>query len=336
MRFVKRNKRSKELPLEGELVTSSSESLKLSSKLPEDPTRQSGVEAETNTSESKQTWPGLLESADKVRIPIKARDKVGYSSEEIQSFPDMFLDELNIEEGKAILASIRGDLKRHQGFLRQDSAIIETVSLGLSAKYVLLIVADGVGSKRDSHLASRAAVIAASNEFRALDFLNVDTWELTAKKIFQAAVLGIEVVAFEKSLRSEDLLTTLTVVALELTQTSERTLFQASVGNCRVLKIEENSLQEVNAEVNLDLLANTKTRALPLNISEISATVEKIGCDAILCLLSDGAFEVWGQGLDFVSLLKSDDLESHKLAWALDVRSAGRVDDRTLAMWRPW
>ena len=154
MRFVKRNKRSKKLPLEGELVTSSSESLTISSKSPDDPTRQSGIEAETNTSESKQTWPGLLESADKVRIPIKARDKVGYSSEEIQSFPDMFLDELNIEEGKAILASIRGDLKRHQGFLRQDSAIIETVSLGLSAKYVLLIVADGVGSKRDSHLES--------------------------------------------------------------------------------------------------------------------------------------------------------------------------------------
>jgi serine/threonine protein phosphatase PrpC len=287
-------------------------------------------------SERKQIWPGLLESDDKIRIPIKAKEKIGYSSEEIQSFPDMFLDELNIEEGKAIIASIRGDLKRHQGFLRQDSAIIESISLGVGTKYVLLIVADGVGSKRNSHLASRAAVIAASDKFRSLSSIRTDNWPSVAKEIFYEAVSAIDAIALEKNLRSEDLLTTLTIAALELTQTSERLLYVASVGNCRVLKIEDSKVEDLNSEIDLDALASTKTKALPLNVEEISVKVEKIGYDAIFCVLSDGAVEVCNQGLDFVSLLKSDDLESHKLAWALDVRSAGRVDDRTLAMWRPW
>jgi hypothetical protein len=294
------------------------------------------VTNQDTTSETKQIWPGLLESDEKMRIPIKAREKIGYSSEEIQSFPDMFFDELNIEEGKAIVASIRGDLKRHKGFLRQDSALIENISFRFGHRYVLLIVADGVGSKRNSHLASRAAVVAASEKFRSLSAIGIENWQLVAKDIFYEAVRAIETVALEKNLRIEDLLTTLTIAALELTQTAERLLYVASVGNCRVLKIEDNKVEDLSYEIDLDLIANTKTKALPLNVEEISVKVEKIGCDAIFCVLSDGAVEVWNQGLDFVSLLKSDDLESHKLAWALDVRSVGRVDDRTLAMWRPW
>ena len=285
----------------------------------------------------EQKWPGALISKDKLLVPIKAKEKISDSSNDFFAFPDIALDGFHIKEGRALLASVRGDMKRHLGGLRQDSAIVDLISFNDDSKYVRLILADGVGSKKMSHLASRAVVVSCRESAISITPPTRDNWARSSEQIFENAVRAIEDLGKASSILNTDLLTTLTVAFIRLDNAEMQTIYVASVGNCRSLAMIDRKLVELeNREKTNDLVASAKTKALPINVSDLQISIVDLPKNAICCVLSDGAVEVVNQGLDFASLLHSQDLDVHMLGWAIDVRASGRTDDRTIVIWRPW
>jgi len=239
-----------------------------------------------------------------------------------------------MKEGVARSASVRGDDHRYYGEPRQDSAVCFSVT-DQEHSFVVLGVADGVGSQPMSHIGSYAALLGLGKAPNA--------WQLLADGRHQEAALAFatsaqrEVVRFASGYKVDPIATstTLTFAVIWSDAAGGRNFVVARVGDSEAHLIrgaEWIALFGNSADADLE---STGTYCLPSNgtVPEVVAGTLLPGDVLLVC--TDG----------FAGTLNAAGRREHlqqswqtppsltELLWQVDASVRSYGDDRSVAAW---
>ena len=335
-----------ELAQSDEIVSDSSNDLSASSGVSavttdlSEPVLEDVVQpAAVKSSYHPREWPGALVGRVPPPIPFLANPRLGKSAEEIIDFPDTIIDSyIHGNVGHAMCVSTRGDGKRHFGTSRQDSCAIALFSLEGSseADISFLTVADGVGSADMSHFASKIATRTAIETLMMLSD-STESWEIQSREVFREVAESLQAYAEKKEIEIKRLITTLRIAKIVPSiATGTSVVSVANIGDggtfhldsSGAVKPNENALENGSA----DELSPT-TKALPHHAETFDFSQFSIEPGEAVVLATDGAVGVWNAGIPLGQLVVGERPETLEIAWALDVRARGHVDDRTIAFW---
>lgn len=297
-------------------------------------------ESESTTIEIRnivpQKWPGSLVGEKPPRGVLSYLAKKSEMAINISRFPDVIADRLTTSMGTALFTSIRGDMKRNNGEPRQDYGAIHSKML-MNAEVVFLVMSDGVGTKPLSHFAAIRIVDSAMSFLDEIDSFESTEWEEKSKNLVTYVCENVENLAKSMQINSSELLATLRISVLVPTESEFVRVFSLAVGN-GVHAIVDGEITRkfciTDEETNEGIFVPV-SKALPIHADSLVSEVFEVLNSESIVMLTDGAQEVINQGIKFTDLVNSEDLDHHKLSWALDVRSAGASDDRSAIIWKP-
>lgn len=273
------------------------------------------------------------------------------------SIPDSVVDWGTVENLQVRAASVRGRLHRHEGSVRQDAFF-----MGLAGKetagYLILAVADGVGSLPFSHIAAEAAVRSGVETMRAIieraDTLGAteSAQELEAA-VREAVVIAAQQVAADRSLSAElaakRMATTLLVAALEIKPGNVQ--LNPGLRRCRLFVLGDSSAWILRREGKWEplaalkgagaILADSRTLSFPSSpLKSMSSNEAGLRGGDTLFLFTDGIGDPLGDGAGAVgqTLARQWANPPEWPAFLRDVDFARRShkDDRTaIGVWTP-
>lgn len=246
------------------------------------------------------------------------------------AIPDSVLDGGRLGPVEVLAASVRGSSHRHYGSRREDAVAVTE----LDNRYIVAVVADGVGSTRDSHEASHRAV---------RHLIQVITNQVTSREV--PSLGGLQTAFDEVNGAIEKLgtgaATTLTAVVLDTVNPDGQghTYHLAQLGDSPAAVLTDGRFRRVFTDEPDGAVHSTTTHALP--ISDLSALRLAPGILRVgesLFLASDGIADLW----------EADDVQEYLATrWAeppsgvnfltqLQLRRKSFDDDRSVvAMWVP-
>lgn len=258
--------------------------------------------------------------------------------------PDSVLDEADYPGLSIRAASLRGDAHRYNMMSRQDALGLYELEHS-RGRAVLACVADGIGSRTQSHRGSsyacRMVVGAVRNHLEELLLASDEEAlrKLSERVVHQVAREMISLEDREDALRGQTD-TTLTLALADLTPEGEPTRFLlVSVGDSPAYHLCERELKPLTGESGEDTdITSTATDALPRNMGHVQVRSRTVGPGEMLLLCSDGLsnpmaassvterlVEWWG-GERVPGRLE--------FGWQLDFQAKTHDDDRTaICLW---
>lgn len=258
--------------------------------------------------------------------------------------PDSVLDEADYPGLSIRAASLRGDAHRYNMMSRQDSLALYELEHS-RGRAVLACVADGIGSRTQSHRGSsyacRVVVGAVRDRLEDLLFTQDEdtTRRLAEQVVHQVAQEMLSVEGRTEALKGQTD-TTLTLALADLTPEGEPTRFTVvSVGDSPAYLLRDRELEPLVGEPGGDTgITSTATDALPRNIGHVQLKGCTVNPGEVLLLCSDGLsnpmaassvteqlVEWWGGGRVPGRL---------EFGWQLDFQAKTHDDDRTaICLW---
>lgn len=266
--------------------------------------------------------------------------------------PDCSMDWGALDGIQVRAASVRGRIHRFEGTVRQDSFYMGSVAVS-EKTFLLLSVADGVGSLPLSHVAAEAAARAAVNFFS--DRLSRNDGELEEldselREYVEEAILekGRETLAnLELTLEEagQSMKTTLSVAIVEVGLNSE------GEHRCSVYAMGDTSAWALRKPNAWELITRQKGEGADVFSSQVEALPTSSGrqFDEFQCsinpgeaffLMSDGIGDPLGDGSGPVGETLSEKLlnppDIYSFARICDFARRSHMDDRTLVgIWLP-
>ena len=285
-----------------------------------------------------KVWPGNYESRIINPVPYKNVQKESITAEEAVNWPDTLIDWIENEKGKAFFVSVRGNLKRYNGLVRQDSGGIFSRILDDGRSASLVVISDGVGSRQKSHYGSLVASRKAIDWFMNANFIENFSWSEFANQIVSLCSDEIYSEAHRINENFSDLRCTLRLIVV-ISSSEENRAYALSVGDGDTFRISKKGdltyffLQKIVDDGEAQI-SHGITEALPDAYSMIDIHETALENGEVVVVLTDGAGDVWFDEIMIHSLLVKPDLNAYELAWRLDIDSKGNTDDRTIAAWR--
>ncbi|MDT0326864.1 protein phosphatase 2C domain-containing protein [Nocardiopsis lambiniae] len=254
--------------------------------------------------------------------------------------PDTVVDEADYERVRLRAASLRGDKHRYEGRTRQDAfGMYEVEHRG--ERFVLLCVADGVGSRSRSHRGAayasrcfRAAVAEHIGEIIVRDASMADVREW-GRRMLGIVARGMIDFADKEGFPAEDLSTTLTVSLIHGISGSGPAWYMTwGIGDSPVFLLRDGVWEPRPGASDGDpIIVDTRTDALPGRVSTVHMTDGTLAPGDVLVLCTDGLAgpmaadavadrlaEWWGSGRVPGRM---------EFAWQLDFQAKSYSDDRT-------
>ncbi len=281
----------------------------------------------------RQEFPGRLRFGRLARVtgapgpPVKAA---------LPAPPDTVLDGFGTPEGAARVASVRGDGHRYNAEPRQDSAAAMSVP-GSDPQYVVLAVADGVGSQELSHHGSAAALLALAEITNQVWLQVVSGTDAGVLTVFEHVDGMIRSEARLKSVEPVALSTTLTfaVVTGERDQ-SPRKAHVFRVGDSPAFLVRAGTWTELFEAGPSTEISSTGTACLPAMVPAIERVDFRLDAGDILVLSTDGfsgTLRVDGRDDYLAQQWASGPPSLTELLWHVDAMVKSYDDDRSVAAW---
>jgi serine/threonine protein phosphatase PrpC len=253
--------------------------------------------------------------------------------------PDSVVDGARLPCGVIRAVSTRGAAHRYYGEVRQDSVAVSAID-GHGRGYIVLAVADGLGSAAASHVGSSFVSRRAAGTLAPYLPLpdDADGLQTVAEVVGQQLAGELIEEAGSLGLGDHDVATTLTVAVVPHDMAEGASVAVFAVGDSPVLLLRDREWLEVlaTAEDNgEDEPSSTQTTALPIHPSLVSSAHVALAADDVLVLCTDGFAlplhareragfyaDAWGEGA--VPSLP-------EFLWQVDARVKSYDDDRTVA-----
>ncbi|WP_152514128.1 PP2C family protein-serine/threonine phosphatase [Nocardiopsis valliformis] len=258
--------------------------------------------------------------------------------------PDSVLDEADYPGLSIRAASLRGDAHRYNMMSRQDSLALYELEHS-RGRAVLACVADGIGSRTQSHRGSsyacRVVVGAVRERLEELLFApDEDTARRLAEQVVhQVAQEMISVEGQTEALRGQTD-TTLTLALADLTPEGEPTYFMlVSVGDSPAYLLRDREMEPLTGESVEDTsITSTATDALPRNIGHVQLNGCTVNPGEMLLLCSDGLSNPMAASSVAEQLVEwwgGDRVPGRlEFGWQLDFQAKTHDDDRTaICLW---
>jgi len=253
--------------------------------------------------------------------------------------PDSVVDGARLPGGVIRAVSTRGAAHRYYGEVRQDSVAVRAVD-GQGRAYVVLAVADGLGSAAASHVGSAFVSRRAAGALAPYLPLPHDPAGLQAVSEVVARQLAAELCeeAGLLGLGDDDVATTLTLAIVPHDVGDGDVAAVFAVGDSPALLLRDGEWLTVTpdgADATEDEPSTTQTTALPMHPAQVVSTHVALTVGDVLVLCTDGFSlplhareraefyaDAWGAG-SVPSL--------PEFLWQVDARVKSYDDDRTVA-----
>lgn len=296
------------------------------------PARQTRPMSSPPNTEKPQQWLTFGS-----RAALRPEPRVAPQQSDSDYVADSECDWINLGPLAVRAASVRGHMHRYEGTIRQDS-----FAVGSRDGFLLLAVADGVGSASHSHLGSRFVTATAVSDpmlVAEADEILGDSSEVPPQHLthLQSA---LESVAADRGLDPGALSTTFLFAAVKESPTrmdDGRDVYHAvlwSIGDSEFLRITSSGVDRLSAqdEPAEDEIVDSSTRSLPLQV-EAMVWVETFEAGETLALVTDGVVNILGANSEFRQHVVDEWSQSSPtpaaLMTTLDATVKSFDDDRT-------